>query len=66
MKITKINVWYSAKVMIRAYEPIEATMWVEVMVEEWDDVNDVVQRMQNYCEKKVQEALPNMANDLFN
>lgn len=65
MKITKINVWYSAKVQVRQFEPIEASMSVEVEITDKDDVDKVIQEMQNYCEKKVIDALPNTAKDLF-
>ena len=36
-----------------------------VEIQEWEDVDKVTQEAQNYVQKKVMEALPNMAKDLF-
>lgn len=58
MKIKEISVGYSRKIMVRPYEPIESNMSVTVSLEEWDDVDEVVKKMQKYCDKKVEEALP--------
>lgn len=65
MKIKEITVWYSQTVQPRAYESVRANM--EVTVEVWDDdkVEELTKKMQDYVNKKVMDALPNHAAEMF-
>lgn len=65
MKIKEITVWYSQTIQPRQYESIRANYEITVEVQEWEDVDKLTQGAQNYVQKKVIEALPNMAEDLF-
>ena len=64
-KIKEITVWYSQTVQLRQFESTRANYEMTVEIQEWEDVDKVTQEAQNYVQKKVMEALPNMAKDLF-
>lgn len=64
MKIKEITVWYSQTVQPRQYESIRANM--EITVEVWDEnVEELTKKMQDYVNKKVMDALPNHAAEMF-
>ena len=65
MKIKEITVWYSQTIQPRQYESIRANYEITVEVQEWEDVDKLTQEAQNYVQKKVINALPNWAVDLF-
>lgn len=65
MKIKEITVWYSQTIQPRQYESIRANYEITVEIQEWEDVDKVTQEAQNYVQKKVINALPNGAVDLF-
>lgn len=64
MKIKEITVWYSQTVQPRQYESVRANM--EITVEVWDEnVEELTKKMQDYVNKKVMDALPNHAAEMF-
>lgn len=64
-KIKEITVWYSQTMQPRQYESIRANCEITIVLEEWEDKDKVIQDLQNYVHKKVMNALPNTADDLF-
>lgn len=65
LKIKEITVGYSQTIQPRQYESIRANYEITVEIQEWEDVDKITQEAQNYVQKKVINALPNGAVDLF-